>query len=105
MACRQVQYRLTGLVYTLVHWVSTHLLHHDGVVSLKCDIHVHVSLHGANFVGSQEALAPTALPAVLQDLHSAPCGSGLQATGQHMDGLAIMWVAFGCQFLSHIQGG
>ncbi|KAA6421218.1 MAG: hypothetical protein FRX49_08917 [Trebouxia sp. A1-2] len=51
------------------------LLHHDSVVALKGDINIHVRLHGANLVGSQEALTPTALPALLQDVHSAPVHS------------------------------
>jgi len=72
------------------------LLHHDSVVALKGDINIHVRLHGANLVGSQEALAPTALPALLQDVHSAPGGCCLQPTGQHMDGFPILGISLCC---------
>ena len=51
-----------------------HLLHHDRVVPLKGDVHIHVRLHGADLVGCQEALPSTALPAVLQDVYPAPGG-------------------------------
>ena len=78
-----------------------HLLHHDSVVALKGHVDVHVCLHGPYLIGSQEALAPAALPAPLQNLHTAPGGRSLEPAGQHMNGFPIFGVAFGCQVLWH----
>lgn len=58
---------------------GTHLLHHDCVVALKGDIDVHVVFEGADAVGGQEALAPAALSAGLQRLHTRPRGPSLEA--------------------------
>eukprot|EP00878_Enallax_costatus_P028070 GHUV01030275.1.p2 GENE.GHUV01030275.1~~GHUV01030275.1.p2 ORF type:complete len:142 (+),score=7.87 GHUV01030275.1:309-734(+) len=43
-----------------------YLLHHDSVITLKCDIHVHISLHGSNLVSSQEPHATAAFPEMQQ---------------------------------------
>ena len=75
---------------------ETNLLHHDSVVTLKGDINIHVGLHRADLVGSQETLPSTALPALLQDVHPAPGGGCLQPTGQHMDGLPILGIPLCC---------
>ena len=75
---------------------ETNLLHHDSIVALKGDINIHVGLHGADLVGSQEALTPAALPALLQDVHPAPGGRRLQPTGQHVDGLPILRISLCC---------
>ena len=45
--------------------LASHLLHHDGVVALKRDVHVHVGLHWPDLVGRQEALPAARLPARL----------------------------------------
>ena len=66
------------------------LLHHDGVVALKGDIDVHVILHGPNLVGGQEALAPAALAAGLQDLNAVPGGACLEPAADHVDLLPIL---------------
>ena len=80
--------------------VTADLLHHDSVVALKGDIHIHVGLHGPDLVGSQEALPPTALPAILQNVHPAPGGCSLQTAGQHMDGFAVLWISL-CMHVLH----
>ena len=45
---------------------SSHLLHHDGIVSLKGDVHIHVVLQRSNAVGRRKTLTATALSAGLQ---------------------------------------
>lgn len=95
MRCQVLHRASRGTAAVHVQWEAD-LLHHDSVVALKGDINIHVRLHGANLVGSQEALTPTALPALLQDVHSAPGGRGLQPTGQHMNGFPILGIPFCC---------
>ena len=66
---------------------QAHLLHHDRVVALKGDVHVHVVLHGPNLVGCREALAAAALSACLQAhstcvMAAATCALGSSALRQ-----------------------
>lgn len=56
---------------------ASHLLHQHRVVPLKGDVHVHVGLHGADLVGSEEAHAAAALAALLQHLQRSRTGTSL----------------------------
>ncbi len=94
---RQRGVQVAGIAWSIIMpSCEADLLHHDSVVALKGDINIHVGLHGADLVGCQEALAPTTLAALLQDVHPAPGGGCLQPTGQHMDGLPILGIPFCC---------
>ena len=82
---------------------GAHLLHEDGVVTLKGGVNVKVCLHGANLVFCRKALATAALSAVLEDFYAVPGSCCLETAGQHMDCLGIRLWREGNVLYKHCQ--